>query len=106
MMGSIVRPEGADVDLGMDLAGTSQSAQKIAEDDEKEANKEPDASSNTTPAKDPKSNLGRPHIMLYDSLKPGAIFYNPRLGLNEIKNKDGGSTITAKPALDTLPTFY
>ena len=107
MMGSIVRPEGADVDLGMDLSGTDQTVQDMAEKDEKEGNKEPDANSNTTkPVKDAKSNIGGSHIMLFDSLKPGAVFYNPRLGFNEIKDKGGGATMTAKPAIDTLPTFY
>jgi RHS repeat-associated protein len=106
MMGSIVRPEGADVDLGMDLAGTSQTSQNIADDDDKEVNKEPDANSNTTKrVKDAKSNSGASHIVLFDSLKPGAVFYNPRLGVNERKDKDGGATLTNAAAKDTLPTF-
>jgi hypothetical protein len=71
-------------------------------------NKEPDANSNTTkPVKDAKSNLGAPHIKLFDSLKTGDIFYNPRLGGNFRKDKgEAAASVSDKSATDTLPTFY
>lgn len=107
-LGPIERPELGDPTLATDLAGEVIEAQKKAdEDDKKSADKEPDDHSNTAkPVIDAKSNIGGSHIMIFDSLKPGAVFYNPRLGFNEIKDKDGGATMTAKPAIDTLPTFY
>jgi RHS repeat-associated protein len=68
-------------------------------------NKEPDANSNTTkPVKDAKGTTsGGSNRVPFDSLKPGTIYYNPRLGSSFVKNADGTSTISGDPTKDTLP---
>jgi len=66
-----------------------------------EANKEPNADGIQKLLEKEQAIADKP--VHYDSIKPGTVYYNRNLGFNLRKDKNGGSTLSDKPATDTIP---